>query len=102
MSAAVGMVEVLGYPSVLAVSDAMVKAGRVTLVHCEKITRAYWTVIVRGNISEVQVAVEAGIQAVDRVDGGKLLSWHIIARPHENLDYVLPIGYTPAVEQFRN
>ncbi|MGB5594703.1 MAG: carbon dioxide-concentrating protein CcmK, partial [Crocosphaera sp.] len=26
---------------------------------------------------------------------------HIIARPHENLEYVLPIRYTEEVEQFR-
>ncbi|NEQ20402.1 MAG: carbon dioxide-concentrating protein CcmK, partial [Microcoleus sp. SIO2G3] len=25
----------------------------------------------------------------------------IIARPHENLEYVLPIRYSEAVEQFR-
>jgi carbon dioxide concentrating mechanism protein CcmK len=30
-----------------------------------------------------------------------VLSTHIIARPHENLEYVLPIRYTEAVEQFR-
>jgi carbon dioxide concentrating mechanism protein CcmK len=49
----------------------------------------------------VQAAVAAGVESVKKVDGGKLLSYHIIARPHENLDYVLPIGYTPEVEQFR-
>jgi len=101
MSRAVGMVEVIGYPSVLQVSDAMVKAARVTLVHCEKITRGYWTVIVRGDVSEVQAAVAAGVESVKKVHGGQLVSHHIIARPHENLEYVLPIGYTEAVEQFR-
>ncbi|HBK97300.1 MAG: carbon dioxide-concentrating mechanism protein CcmK [Microcoleus sp.] len=101
MGVAVGMVEVLGLPSAVEVADSMVKAARVTLVRYEKITRAYWTVIVRGDISEVQAAVAAGIESVKKVDGGKLLSYHIIARPHENLDYVLPIGYTPEVEQFR-
>jgi carbon dioxide concentrating mechanism protein CcmK len=38
---------------------------------------------------------------VKRVNGGQLLSWHIIARPHENLEYVLPIRYTEDVAQFR-
>ncbi|MBW4418709.1 MAG: carbon dioxide-concentrating protein CcmK, partial [Myxacorys californica WJT36-NPBG1] len=27
---------------------------------------------------------------------------HIIARPNENLEYVLPIRYTEAVTQFRS
>jgi len=35
------------------------------------------------------------------VNGGEILSTHIIARPHENLEYVLPIRYTEEVEQFR-
>ena len=30
------------------------------------------------------------------------MSTHIIARPHENLEYVLPIRYTEEVEQFRD
>jgi carbon dioxide concentrating mechanism protein CcmK len=59
------------------------------------------TVIVRGDVSEVQASVSAGIDNVGRVNGGQVLSSHIIARPHENLEYVLPIRYTEAVEQFR-
>jgi len=39
---------------------------------------------------------------VNRVNGGQVLSTHIIARPHENLEYVLPIRYTEEVEQFRS
>jgi acyl-CoA synthetase (AMP-forming)/AMP-acid ligase II len=35
--------------------------------------------------AEVQASVAAGIESVKRVNGGQLLSWHIIARPHENL-----------------
>jgi carbon dioxide concentrating mechanism protein CcmK len=58
-------------------------------------------VIVRGDVSEVQASVAAGIEAARRVNGGEVLSTHIIARPHENLEYVLPIRYTEAVEQFR-
>lgn len=101
MGVAVGMIEVKGLPSALEVADSMVKAARVTLVRYEKITSAYWTVIVRGDVSEVQAAVAAGIESIKKVDGGELLSHHIIARPHNNLDYVLPIGFTPEVERFR-
>jgi carbon dioxide concentrating mechanism protein CcmK len=52
-------------------------------------------------VSEVQASVSAGIESAKRVAGGEVLSHHIIARPHENLEYVLPIRYTPEVEQFR-
>jgi carbon dioxide concentrating mechanism protein CcmK len=84
MAIAVGMIETLGFPAVVEAADAMVKAARVTLVGYE-----------------VQASVAAGIESVRRVNGGQVLSTHIIARPHENLEYVLPIRYTEDVEQFR-
>jgi carbon dioxide concentrating mechanism protein CcmK len=87
------MVETLGFPAVVEAADAMVKAARVTLVGYEKIGSGRVTVIVRGDVS--------AIENVKRVNGGQVLSTHIIARPHENLEYVLPIRYTEAVEQFR-
>ncbi len=101
MSIAVGMVETLGFPAVVEAADAMVKAARVTLVGYEKIGSGRVTVIVRGDVSEVLASVAAAIENVKLVNGGQVLSTHIIARPHENLEYVLPIRYTEAVEQFR-
>jgi carbon dioxide concentrating mechanism protein CcmK len=101
MAIAVGMIETLGFPAVVEAADAMVKAARVTLVGYEKIGSGRVTVIVRGDVSEVQASVAAGIDNVRRVNGGQVLSTHIIARPHENLEYVLPIRYTEDVEQFR-
>jgi carbon dioxide concentrating mechanism protein CcmK len=56
---------------------------------------------VRGDVSEVQASIAAGVASAERVNGGEVLSTHIIARPHENLEYVLPIRYTEAIEQFR-
>ncbi len=101
MPIAVGMIETKGFPAVVESADAMVKAARVTLVGYEKIGSARVTVIVRGDVSEVQAAVAAGVESVNRVNGGEVLSTHIIARPHENLQYVLPIRYTEEVNQFR-
>jgi carbon dioxide concentrating mechanism protein CcmK len=101
MSIAIGMVETLGFPAVVEAADAMVKAARVTLVGYEKIGSGRVTVIVRGDVSEVQASVGAGIENARKVNRDGVLSSHIIARPHENLEYVLPIRYTEAVEQFR-
>ncbi len=101
MAIAVGMIETLGFPAVVEAADAMVKAARVTLVGYEKIGTGRVTVIVRGDVSEVQASVAAGVDAARRVNGGEVLSTHIIARPHENLEYVLPIRYTEDVEMFR-
>jgi carbon dioxide concentrating mechanism protein CcmK len=52
-------------------------------------------------VSEVQASVAAGVASASRVNGGEVISTHIIARPHENLEFILPIRYTEAVEQFR-
>ncbi|MBD2100451.1 carbon dioxide-concentrating mechanism protein CcmK [Leptolyngbya sp. FACHB-261] len=101
MAVAVGMIETKGFPCVVEAADAMVKAARVTLVGYEKIGSGRVTVIVRGDVSEVQASVAAGVESVKRVFGGEVLSTHIIARPHENLEFVLPIRYNEEVEQFR-
>jgi carbon dioxide concentrating mechanism protein CcmK len=102
MSIAVGMIETRGFPALVEAADAMVKAARVTLVGYEKIGSGRVTVVIRGSVSEVKASLEAGLEAIKRVNGGELASSHIIARPHENLEYVLPIRYTEAVEQFRS
>jgi carbon dioxide concentrating mechanism protein CcmK len=94
MPGAVGLVEVKGLPPALAVADAMVKAASVTLVNLEKVSSARYTIVIRGNVSEVQAAVDAGVDAVRKVDTEEklLLSYHVIARPDENIECVLPIG----------
>lgn len=100
MSMALGMVEVFGIPTAIAVADAMCKAAQVTLVGYENTDLGRITVLIRGVVSEVQVAVAAGVAAIDRVNGGELLSHHIIARPHENLEFALAIGHSEEVDRF--
>jgi microcompartment protein CcmL/EutN len=99
---AVGSIETKGFPAVLAASDAMLKAGRVTLVGYLRAGSARFTVNVRGDVSEVKQAVAAGIDVVEKVHGGTLESWVIIPRPHPNVERILPIGYTEEVQQFRD
>jgi carbon dioxide concentrating mechanism protein CcmK len=97
---ALGMIEVFGIPTAIEVADAMCKGASVTLVGYENTDFGRITVLIRGSISEVQAAVAAGLIAIDCVNGGELLSHHIIARPHENLEYALSIGHSEEVEQF--
>jgi carbon dioxide concentrating mechanism protein CcmK len=92
MTIAVGMVQVEGYPAALQVADVMVKSAQVTLVSCEGIGAAYWTVVVRGDVAEVNASVRAGIDSVRAVNGGRAVSHQIIARPESNLESVLPIN----------
>ncbi len=100
-SQAVGSLETKGFPAVLAAADAMVKAGRVTLVGYIRVGSARFTVNIRGDVSEVKASMAAGIEAAESCHGGTLESWVIIPRPHENVESVLPIGYSEDVEEYR-
>ncbi|MGK7878183.1 MAG: carbon dioxide-concentrating mechanism protein CcmK [Xenococcaceae cyanobacterium] len=99
---AVGSIETKGFPGILAAADAMVKAGRVTLVGYIRVGSARFNINIRGDVSEVKTAMDAGIEAVKRVEGATLESWVIIPRPHENVVAVLPIDYNENVESFRD
>jgi microcompartment protein CcmL/EutN len=46
--------------------------------------------------------MDAGVTAAESCFGGTLESWVIIPRPHENVEIVLPIQFTDAVERFRD
>jgi carbon dioxide concentrating mechanism protein CcmK len=102
MTLALGMIEVYGVPTAMEVADAMCKASRVTLVGFENTDLGQITVLIRGEVGEVKVAVSLGLEAVGRVHGGEILSHHIIPRPHENLEYVLPIYRSANVEHFNS
>lgn len=101
MPAAVGTIETVGFPAVLAAADAMVKAGAVTLVYYGLAERGNFIVTVRGRVAEVNAAVAAGVEAAEKVYGGKVVEYYIIANPDENVVEIMPIEYTRKVEQFR-
>ena len=90
MADALGMIEVKGFVGMVEAADAMVKAAKVELVGYEKTGGGYVTAIIRGDVAAVKAAVEAGQNGAARV--GEIVSTHIIARPHVNVDLVLPLG----------
>ncbi len=87
---ALGMIETKGLVAMIEASDAMVKAAKVTLVGYEKVGGAYVTAIVRGDVAAVKAATDAGAAAARKV--GELVTVHVIPRPHQSLEDVLPIG----------
>lgn len=89
-SDALGMIETKGFAAMVEASDAMVKAAKVELIGFEKIGGGYVTAIVRGDVASVKAAVDAGVQAAQKV--GEIVSSHIIPRPHTNVDSALPLG----------
>lgn len=90
MSEALGMIETKGFVGMVEASDAMLKAAKVELVGYEKIGGGYTTAIVRGDVAAVKAATEAGARAAEKV--GELVSVHVIPRPHESIEQVLPLG----------
>jgi ethanolamine utilization protein EutM len=90
MADALGMIETRGFIGMVEASDAMVKAAKVELMGFERTGGGYVTAIVRGDVAAVKAAVEAGSKTAEKV--GELISVHIIPRPHENVDRVLPLG----------
>ena len=85
---ALGMIEVKGFVGAIEAADAMVKAANVQLVGEERIGSAYVTVMVRGDVGAVKAAVDAGAEAARKV--GELISVHVIPRPHEEVEKILP------------
>ena len=90
MAEALGMIECRGFAAMVEAADAMVKAAKVELVSMEKTGGGYVTAVVRGDVAAVKAAVDAGIRGAEKV--GEVVATHVIARPHTNIDAVLPLG----------
>ena len=90
MTEALGMIECRSFPAVVEAADAAVKAAKVELVTYEKTGGGYVSVIVRGDVAAVKAAIDAGQTAASRI--GEVVAVHVIARPHVNVDDVMPLG----------
>ena len=97
MAEALGMIETRSFPAMVEAADAMVKAAKVELVSYEKTGGGYVTAIIRGDVAAVKAACDAGQTGASRV--GELVAVHIIARPHVNVDMVIPLGRQPEPEK---
>lgn len=90
MTEALGMIECRSFPAVVEAADAAVKAAKVELVGYEKTGGGYVSIVVRGDVAAVKAAIDAGQTAASRV--GEVVTVHVIARPHANVDGVMPLG----------
>ncbi|MBM3269606.1 MAG: BMC domain-containing protein [Candidatus Sericytochromatia bacterium] len=96
MAEALGMIECRSFAAMVEASDAMVKAAKVELVSYEKTGGGYVTAVVRGDVAAVKAATDAGARAAEKV--GEVVAVHVIARPHVNVDQVIPLGRGAAAE----
>ncbi len=97
MAEALGMIECRSFPAVVEAADAAVKAAKVELVTYEKTGGGYVSMIVRGDVAAVKAAIDAGQTAAARV--GEVVAVHVIARPHVNVDVVMPLGRAEQAKQ---
>jgi ethanolamine utilization protein EutM len=80
MNSALGLIETLGLVGLIQSVDAMLKAANVELASkVIKLDGGLVSVMVRGDVSSVRAAVEAGAEAAARV--GELKAAHVIPRP---------------------
>lgn len=85
---ALGMIETRGLVGSIEAADAMMKAARVQLVGKVLVGGGLVTVFVRGDVAACKAATDAGAAAAQRV--GELVSSHVIPRPHDDIEIILP------------
>ena len=85
---ALGMIETRGLTAAIEAADSMVKAAEVVLIGTEKIGSGLVSVMVRGDVGAVKAAVEAG--ATTAATLGELVATHVIPRPDEDVEKILP------------
>lgn len=84
------MIETRGLVALVEGTDAMLKAANVELASpMIQVGSAMVTAIVVGDVAAVKAATDAGAQAIKAIKG-EILSVHVIARPHADVETVLP------------
>ena len=87
---AIGLLETRGLVALVEGTDAMLKAANVQLAGpMKQVGNALVTATVVGDVAAVKAATDAGAEAVKAIHG-ELVSVHVIARPHADVEGVLP------------
>ncbi len=99
MAEAVGLLEVYGLTAAFAAGDAACKAANVTIeafdrnkpANAETLAVPLLIMVkLRGSISDIKAAVEAGAAAANAVSG--VVATHIIANPERDTEKMLKIN----------
>ena len=78
LSQALGLIEVIGYPTAIAAADAALKSAEVHLTTITKVGSGIMTVQLTGDVAAIRSAVDTGGAEAKRV--GILRSTHVIPR----------------------
>jgi ethanolamine utilization protein EutM len=86
---AVGLLETRGLACLVVGVDAMLKSANVELAGpMKQVGNAMCTAVVTGDVAAVKAAIDAGAAAA--ADTGEVISAHVIARPDDAIEGVLP------------
>ncbi len=83
MHLTLAFIETKGFVGAVEAADAMTKTASVKIINYKKIGDGFVTVLIEGELSDCQAAIESGSAAASRV--GELISSGIIPRPLEDL-----------------
>jgi ethanolamine utilization protein EutM len=87
---ALGIFETIGLIALVEAADAAVKAANVEIVAYEKVEGGIVSITLRGDVASIKAATDAGAAAANKV--GQLTGVHVIPRPHEDVEGLMPIG----------
>ncbi len=85
---AIGMIETRGLVALVQATDAMLKAANVEFKGWKKIGSGLCTAFIAGDVAAVKAGVDAGAAAARAI--GEVVSVHVIARPHEDVNAIVP------------
>ncbi|WP_256218321.1 BMC domain-containing protein [Bacillus sp. MUM 116] len=84
---ALGMIETIGFPALIAAADAASKAADVRVVTYQGADSGIVTIYIIEDVASVKSSVEVGAEAAKRV--GQLRHSHVIARPDNHIIQML-------------
>lgn len=94
---AIGILETKGLTALVLGTDAMLKAANVELAGPMKgVGSALVSATVVGDVAAVNAAIETGAEIAGR--HGEVVSAHVIARPHEDIESIIPGLKKPATK----
>jgi microcompartment protein CcmL/EutN len=85
---AVGLIETQGFTAAFEAVDTALKTANVEVLAREKLGGGYITIVIKGDVSAVRAAVDAGKARVEGL--GKLIAAHVIPSPSQGVLSLLP------------
>lgn len=84
-----GIIETRGFTSAIKAADAMMKAAYIEIAGIEKTGSGLVAITIVGDVGSVKAAIETGAEAAQYV--GELVAVHVIPKPYNGLEKVLPV-----------